>query len=176
MLRHGDCRPDRQARFVGQTDLPLNGVGRRQAAFWQRSLAAVPFQHFISSDLNRSAETARIIAGSREGEVRAIARLREINLGGWDGLLVDQVRRADPAAYASRGDDLAGFRPPAGDSFADLAGRIVPLFEEIVADLPGPLLLVGHAGVNRVILCHLLGLPLSQLFRLPQDSGALTLL
>jgi broad specificity phosphatase PhoE len=61
--------------------------------------------------------------------------------------------------YERRGASPADYRPPGGESFNDLAARVLPLFEEIVHDSTGNLLIVGHAVDNRIILCHLLNLP-----------------
>lgn len=176
LLRHGDCRPDGVRRFIGRTDLHLNGTGRIQAEFWQRELSAIPFRGIICSSLARSVETARIIATGKGQSVQVREWLREIDLGAWDGLAIDAVRRDAPEEYERRGNDLLRYRPPAGESFADLAARVLPPFAELVAAASGCLLIVGHAGVNRVILCHLLGLSPGELFSLPQDYGCLTLL
>ncbi len=99
---------------------------------------------------------------------------REIALGAFEGLSPAQARDRFPEEFRRRGEDFAGFRPPGGESFADLAARVAPAFGRLAAGAAGPLLLVGHAGVHRVLLCGLLGLPLKNLFRLPQDHAGLT--
>lgn len=175
LLRHGDCRQDEIKRLIGQTDVPLNPNGRAQASRWQRELADIRFTRVFSSDLDRSVETALIVAGT-SAPVRALPLLREINLGTWDGLSVDEVRRLYPAEYEKRGGDPVSYRTPGGESFADLAARVVPLFEEIAGSTTGNVLVVGHAGVNRVILCHLLGMPLADLFLIRQDYCCLNLI
>jgi len=72
---------------------------------------------------------------------------------------------------------LVNYRPPGGESFADVHARVVPFFEQIVkANQGGNAFIVGHAGVNRVILCHLLGMPIAYLFRLGQDYGSLSII
>jgi len=78
--------------------------------------------------------------------------------------------------YEKRGADMVYYRPPAGECFADVAARVIPLFEEIVRYSSGNLLIVGHAGVNKVILCHILGMPLENLFRLRQDYSCLNVI
>lgn len=176
LMRHGDSRPDHIKRYIGWTDLPLNANGHGQALRWQQELAGVPFRRIFCSDLSRSFETARIIAAGRDVPVRAHSQLREINLGAWDGLSVDDVCCSYPGEYAKRGAELASYRTPGGESFADLASRVLPLFKEIVRSMSGNVLIVGHAGVNQVILCHILGMPLENLFRLRQDYGCLNLI
>ena len=176
LLRHGDCRQDDVKRYVGQGDLELNAEGRSQAAGWRAKLADVPFDGMFCSDLSRSWETASIIAQGRDQRVRPLSRFREISLGSWDGLPIGDVRRLYPLEYEKRGADMAYYRPPGGECFADVAARVIPLFEELVRSAAGNLLIVGHSGVNKVLLCHILGMPLENLFRIRQDYGCLNVI
>lgn len=176
LLRHGDSRKDAVRRYIGQSDAPLNDTGKAQAEWWREEVSAVPFRRFFCSDLRRCRETAHIISAGRETPVLSLPGLREISMGSWEGLPMDQVKRSFPMEYARRGSEIAEFRPPGGESFRDLKNRVVPLFEDLVRQEQGPVLIVGHAGVNRVILCHLLGMPLENLFRLGQDYGCCNLL
>ncbi|MFA7406118.1 MAG: histidine phosphatase family protein, partial [Pelobacteraceae bacterium] len=102
--------------------------------------------------------------------------LREIDLGGWDGVPISEVRQRFPNEYERRGANLIGYRPPGGESFADLSARVLPVFENTVSIAGNNLLIVGHAGVNRVLLCHLLGIPPANLFRLEQEYGCLNIM
>jgi probable phosphoglycerate mutase len=176
LLRHGDSRPDAVRRFIGRSDAPLNETGRAQAEFWRRGLTRIPFSRICCSDLKRSVETARIIGRRIKVPLSSLPELAEIDLGSWDGMPVSEVRRLFTGEYDRRGADLAGFRPPGGESFSDLSARVVPVFEELVQHSAGNLLIVGHAGVNRVILCHLLGMPLANLFHLDQGYGCLNII
>jgi probable phosphoglycerate mutase len=99
--------------------------------------------------------------------------LMEINLGGWDGLTVDEVRQRYPGSYEARGRDLARFCPQGGESFADLLHRSWPVFESIATGTAEHVAVVTHSGVNRVLLCRILGMPLENLFRFGQDYGCL---
>ena len=177
LLRHGEplSKTD-EKRFTGQTDLPLSPMGRRQAQCWQEWLSGVPITRIISSDLSRCMETARILCADRPIIVKPLSDLREINLGGWDGMTFRRVRDRWPDAFRQRGLEMARFRPPGGESFLDLRQRVVPVFEQAVDQAGGNLLMVAHAGVNRMILCHLLGMPPENLFRIAQDYGAMNLI
>jgi len=176
LLRHGDCRQDGVKRYLGQADLPLNAAGRIQALAWQQELTAVPLQRIFCSDLSRSFETACIIAEGQGCAVQPLARLREIHLGAWDGLSMEEVRRLYPSEFRKRGSDLVSYRTPGGECFADVAARVIPLFEEIVRGVTGNVLIVSHSGVNMILLSHILGLPLTNLFRMRQDYGGLNII
>ncbi|BBO74308.1 alpha-ribazole phosphatase [Desulfosarcina widdelii] len=177
LLRHGSLQTaDNEKRFIGQTDLSLSEKGRRQAKFWSRQLIDWPLDAIFCSDLQRCRETADVIAQKNRAVITPLAEFREINLGQWEGMRFDQVKQLYPDAFAQRGRDIAGFRPPGGESFNDLQQRVVRVFERQVGRNDGNLLFVGHAGVNRVLLCHLLGMPTANLFRIDQGPAALNIL
>jgi probable phosphoglycerate mutase len=176
LLRHGEIEVRGEKRFVGQTDLPLNDTGRNQARWWQKRLASVTLERIYCSDLLRSLETAKIIAAAGQRDIEPLAQLREIHLGQWEGLSMREVRTRNPEKWRQRGERLASCRPPGGESFSDLQERVVPVFEDIAAQTTGDVLIVSHAGVIRVILCQVLGMPVARLFRLGQEYGALNLI
>lgn len=176
LLKSGDYRYDNIKRFIGHADLRLNDKGRAQAAGWRQELIHLPLQRIFCSDLSRSHETACILAEGSRVPVLPLPRLREINLGGWDGQSIADVRRLYPHEYEKRGTEMAYYRPPGGECFADMAARVIPLFENLVREASGDLLIVGHSGVNKVILCHILGMPLDNLFRLRQDYACLNVI
>jgi alpha-ribazole phosphatase len=176
LLRHGDSRRDYLKRYVGQVDIPLNEKGRAQAEKLRRQVAEIPFSAFYCSDLCRSLETARLIAGPRADEVKPLSGLREIFMGQWDGQPMDEVKKSFPREYRCRGEDIARHAAPGGESFADVRKRILPVFDAIAEASEGPVLIVGHAGINRVILTHLLGMPLENLFRIGQDYGCINII
>jgi alpha-ribazole phosphatase len=177
LLRHGDTRIDAVRRYIGRTDIALNESGREQARWWKAVLANISFSRIICSDLGRTRETAGIIAEGRDITLDLCSELREIDLGEWDGLTVDEVKRRFPAEYEKRGANPAGFRPEGGESFSDVSGRAVPVLEQVTRNTAGGnVLIVGHAGVNRVLLCYLLEMPLSNLFRLGQDFACLNII
>lgn len=177
LLRHGEIfGPTDPKRFLGQTDLPLSEHGRRQAQWWRQCLFEVPLAGIVSSDLDRCRKTAQIIAADRSVAVETHPGLREIHLGRWEGMSFNRVKADWPHAFRERGDDIAAFRPPQGESFKDLRQRVVPVFEEAIDQAGSPLLVVAHAGVNRMILCHILGLATENLLRLAQGYGAMNLI
>ena len=108
--------------------------------------------------------------------IRPVRAFTEIDLGAWEGLTVAEVQQRFPGAYEERGRDLAHFRLPGGESFVDVADRALPALLEIACSIPGPLLIVSHAGVNRALLCSLLHRPLTEVLHIPQDYGAINIL
>ncbi|MFP5220900.1 MAG: histidine phosphatase family protein [Acidobacteriota bacterium] len=133
LMRHGQTEPETPWRFLGQRDVALSDKGRARAAAWREALRGVNFAGAWCSELARSRETAALVLEGRGLAATPVAGLREICLGEWDGLSVADVKRRYPGLYEARGADIAGFRPPGGESFADLSNRAWAALENILA-------------------------------------------
>lgn len=176
LLRHGETEGSEKKRYIGQTDLCLSPRGLRQAAWWKEELSHVNFEKVYSSDLMRALDTARIVSGIPDFDIEATSQLREINLGDWDGKQMENIKTRSPDAWKERGRHIKSFRTPNGESFQDLHERVIKVFQKIMAETHGNVLVVAHAGVNRMILCHVLKRPIEELFSVPQDYAALNLI
>jgi alpha-ribazole phosphatase len=171
VLQKGDAK-----RYTGQTDLPLNAEGLWQAEMLADKLKDIELEAVYCSDLQRSVDTARTIARRHGLDPLVRSGFREVNLGRWEGLSFDEVRRLYPAEYEDRGRDIVNFRPPAGESFLDCAQRVIPAFYEALWSVGGDILIVAHAGVNRILICHALGKPMSEIFDIDQDYCCLNVI
>jgi len=177
LMRHGQIPQSEPRRFVGQRDLPLDQAGREQADAAGRWLAACLAagpepEGICCSDLVRTRETAERVAGCLglgSESVTPMAGLREIGLGQWEGLSKDEVEQQFPGQLEVRGRDLAGYRPPEGESFADLQERFCEAFQTVAEKTRRLGIVIAHAGANRALLCRLLGMPLNNIFSLEQD-------
>lgn len=170
LARHGSIIPPGEVkRFIGHTDLPLSEEGVRQAEMLAEKLRRTPLAAIFCSDLRRSLDTARIVANLHGIEPEAMRNFREIALGKWEGLPIDAVRREHPEEYARRGQDIVHFRPPEGESFFECACRVIPALYEAIYKTRGDILIVAHAGVNRILLCEVLGKSMNELFDIEQD-------
>lgn len=176
-MRHGKiCLEGDQRRYIGQLDLPLSEEGVCQAWNAAKLLTKVELTAIYCSDLARSQQTAAIIAANKGLEVQPLKDLREISLGKWEGRSFAEIARRFPDKFRARGDDIGYYRVPGGESFADCSKRVVAAFHEVMANSFGNILIVGHAGVNRLLLCYILGMPIVNLFRLSQDYGCLNII
>lgn len=176
LFRHGAAGRKGDRLFLGRTDLPLSAEGRRQAEAWRDRFKGRPPGRIITSPLKRAFEFAKIVAGDRESEITLCPELAEIDLGDWDGRPMSDIQKTDPASWQARGKNFARFRPPNGESFEDVQKRAVPAFEKLIRHGNSESVVIAHAGVNRVILCHLLGMPLAHLFRIGQDYACLNVI
>ena len=153
LARHGETDWNRERRVQGQADPPLNEAGREQAAELARTLEAeaeAP-SAIYSSDLRRARETAAIVAEALRLPVRTDPRLREIDVGEWSGLAVDDIEARFPAGFA-RWRNREGPGWDTGESYDDLGRRVVAALTAIAAEHQGErVLVVTHGGAIRSI-------------------------
>lgn len=177
LTRHGRIQlEDDQRRYIGQLDLPLSGDGVRQAETLAKRLSQTGITAVFGSDLVRSRQTAEMIAAHGGIAVSLRSDLREISLGEWEGCTFADIIRRFPEEFRARGADIAYYRVPGGESFADCSLRVVAAFHDLLGKSTGDIAIAGHAGVNRLLLCHVLGLPLGNLFRIGQDYGCINII
>ena len=174
LVRHGAASITPAGAYIGQRDVGLSDQGRQQIVRLATMLADASVDAVYASDLQRSRESALLLATRFGLQVECTAALREIALGKWEGLTPAQIATRDPADFARYQQDPANFRVAGGESFQDVADRVIPFFIQMLARNNGQtVLVVAHGGVNRVLLCHLLGLPLSAMRRFDQACGCL---
>jgi len=175
LMRHGEAGLNDTRRYIGQSDVALTDKGRMQAEAWADWFADISLGRIATSDLRRTRDTAAIIAESRGLKAELIPQLREINLGEWEGTPIEEIKTHHPDQYDHRGRDLAGYRPPGGECFLDVQERSLKAFKRLTLKMEDSLLIVSHAGVNRTLLCAILGMPLANLFQLRQDYASLNI-
>ena len=174
LLRHGQVQGSDKKRFIGATDASLDYTGMLQALYWKKTFLSFNFEAIYSSSLQRCSHTAGLIANGKE--IIAATALNEINMGSWDGKTFDQVKRQRPKEFEKRGQAMDTFKTRDGESFYDVSCRVLPFFENCVNTLKKKNLLITHAGVIRVILCHILKLKLKDLFQIKLSYGELFIL
>ena len=152
LMPHGAIDNPPPRRFLGRSDLPLNADGVRHARDLARWMGVLPFRRVCASPLSRAVETAALVSNRPVAAIERIDALVEIDLGAWEGLSLAEVQVRFPGAYEERGQDLAAYRTPGGESFSEVADRACPALADLARDMPGPLLVVAHMGVNRAVL------------------------
>ena len=177
LLRHGRILPEgSERRYIGQTDVPLSSEGVRQACLLQTEFGGKDISSVFCSDLIRSIDTAKIICESLTKKMVIRADLREIRMGDWEGKTFREIAQCYPEEHAKRGANIASYRIPGAESFGECQSRIIAAFSDIIDATEKDVIIVGHAGVNRVLLCHVLGMPIDNLFRISQDYECINIL
>ncbi len=177
LVRHGQVVGHEEKRYNGQADVPLTPQGEAQFGLLQLRLAGKPIKAVYSSDLQRTMAGARVLAQPFALPSAALAALRELHIGAWEGMTWQELKSRYPQQWQARLDDVVHYRVPGGENLIDLAGRVLPAIREIVARHQGEeVVVVAHGGVNRVILLDAIGAPLESLFSIEQDYGCLNII
>ena len=171
LLRHGE--PVGGRRYRGQIDDPLSDKG------WQQMRAAVAdrddWDRIYSSPLTRCADFARELAGRWSRPLHVDARLMEIGFGVWEGRTADELRRDDPLRLERFWQDPVTHRPEGAETLESFRQRVAAAWQEIVAAHTGErVLIVGHAGITRMVMSLVLGSPVEHLFRIQVENAGLT--
>lgn len=155
LVRHGETDWNRERRFQGHADRPLNEVGRRQARELADILRGEGLATVYTSPLRRASETAAIVSKCLGLEWHELEALREIDVGTWEGLTIDEVKARFPGA--SHNDWRSGWHD--GETHDELDARVVPALLDLARRHDGESVLgVTHAGPIRAALAAATGL------------------
>jgi broad specificity phosphatase PhoE len=148
LARHGETDWNREGRFQGHADPPLNETGRAQAAELSATLAREEIVAVYSSPLRRAMETAEVIAAAHGLEPIAVAALREVDVGSWEGLTRSEVEQRFPDQYARWLEGSQGWED--GETYEQMGKRVVAALLELAASHNGErILAVTHGGPIR---------------------------
>jgi len=177
LFRHGETANSKEVCFNGHYDVGLSKRGQKQFQHWAEILKQESFKSVYSSDLQRTRNSAQFIGQQQGLEPVTFSELRELSFGTWEGMSVSEVERTYPGQMKERMKSVATFQADGGETYPQLQARVIPKFEEIVARHPNDqIIMVCHGGVNRVILGHLLSIPIDKIFRINQDYAALNVI
>ena len=165
LLRHGETEWNRELRFQGQVDGPLNATGHAQAQRLAQRLAGEPIDHLVSSDLSRARQTAdpfaRQVQASRGIGLDVDAALREQAFGRIDGMRVEDIKRDHADVWAGWTQFQSDYVVPDGESTRQFHTRVMAALWQLVASHPGrTLAVVTHGGVLDMVFRTARGLGL----------------
>ncbi|MBU4178320.1 MAG: alpha-ribazole phosphatase [Actinobacteria bacterium] len=177
LARHGRTAWHAEGRYTGITDIPLDELGRTQAKSVAVRLHDVEIDRVYSSPLSRCLELAETVAGDHGIPVEVDERLREINLGRWDGETYKEIFEKDGDLVKRWARDPSLVNVPGGESVADVQKRTVEWLEAMFSEYPdGTVLASSHGGAIRALICAVIGLSISQLFRLTIDLASISVI
>ncbi|MDH5183522.1 MAG: alpha-ribazole phosphatase [Gammaproteobacteria bacterium] len=171
LIRHGE--PVGGRRYRGQIDDPLSDKG------WQQMRNAVadhhPWDQIISSSLSRCSEFAEEVAQRHDLPLQLDERLMEIGFGSWEGRTAEELMENDAETLKNFWSDPVNYRPEGAEALTDFRDRIIAGWNDVLTQHAGKhLLIVGHAGMMRMIIRHVLDMPLERMFRLSVPNAGIT--
>lgn len=179
LARHGETQWNAEGRYQGQEDIALSTTGERQAHALGDRLREVRIDRAVASPLSRARRTAECALGhARAALLDTDPELMEIAHGAWEGLLASEIHERDPQLLQAWRTAPDSVQMPGGESLQQVFDRSWSALARASRGLGGDdtLLVVAHDAVNRVLLCHILGIALSRLWSFRQAPTTLNLL
>jgi probable phosphoglycerate mutase len=179
LARHGETPWNAEGRYQGQIDIALSPTGESQAMALGKRLRDEEITRAVASPLSRARRTAELALGEvRYPMLTTDIDLQEIAHGEWEGLLASEINDKDPARLRAWREQPETVLMPGGESLQQVLDRSWRGLARATEGLGAgdTLLVVAHDAVNRVILCRILGLPLSRLWTFRQAPTTLNLL
>ena len=174
LLRHGETALSAERRFAGRGDLPLTGLGEKQAAAAAARLAGRKVDAIVSSPLRRARQTADAVAAATGVPVSVEDGLMEVDFGEWEGLTFAEARERWPDELTAWLADPS-LAPPGGESFADAAARVGPALDRVLAAHPAEsVVVVSHVTPIKTVICRAMLAPPAAMFRFHLDLASLT--
>jgi len=156
LLRHGETDGNRDRRYIGRTDLPLNATGHQQAQAAAEALRHVAITEVHHSPLLRARQTAAAVAAGRSLPMFEDPRLAEVDFGEWEGLTYSEIEARDRERVWAWYDDPWQLAPPGGETLAQLDARVMSWLRDTTARLgttagtgTSTVLVVAHGGPLR---------------------------
>ena len=179
LVRHGETDWNKEGRFQGQIDIPLNKKGKEQAGKASEYLKSVIFNKAFSSSMKRPYETAKIILGETNNiKINKINNLIEISHGLWEGKLEEEIKMTWPKMLKDWQTKPELVKMPEGESIKEVSERSIKALEIICnSQNKGDIsLVVAHDAVNKTLICNILGLDYSNIWMIKQGNGGITVI
>jgi broad specificity phosphatase PhoE len=176
IVRH--CKPNLPSDTsicIGVTDIPLSMEGIKQAEELKEYFSNKNINAIYSSPLIRAKKTAEIIADNKiKVEIRN--DFSELNMGKWDGMTFEEIKQKYPVEYIERGNDFENYIVEGGESMSMCRDRALAQLWNIIDNSIGNIIIVAHAGVNRLILAEILGISIKGSFAFKQEYGSINII
>ena len=179
LIRHGETNWNKEGRFQGQIDIPLNENGKTQAKKVSKYLKEINFNKAFSSSMKRPYETAEIILQKRSGlKITKIDELIEISHGLWEGKLENEIKEKWPELLNNWHNKPEEVVMPEGESIKEVSERSIKAWDNIslIQSDNDLTLLVAHDAVNKTLICNILGIDYSNIWMIKQGNGGITVI
>ncbi len=182
LLRHGETDGPKKV-YKGHIDVPLSKEGEKQVERVARFLKEfvkrydLSCQVCYSSPLKRAVKTAEIIAKAIPMQIKPSEILKERSFGEWEGLSINDIMSLYPEEFERWRTNPVKFSPPNGESTLQVSERAAKALKEILSSHSGEqIFITAHGGINRVILCNILNIPLENIFRIEQEFACVNII
>jgi len=173
IVRHGETEWNRDGKLQGWKDAPLTEKGKKQAEALRERLEEVEFDAVYCSPSGRTLKTAEIALNGKDISVKKDERIKEINMGKWEGTKGEEIKEKFPELYFDFWERPHLYIPISGESFHDLKERVISFIEEILEKHDDEnVLIVSHGCASKVMMSYFEGRPLRYIWEQPKLEEA----
>ncbi len=177
LVRHGQTNSNISGYYMGWSDEDINDTGYTQVRRLSSRLSDSPIDAIYVSPLRRTCSTATVLAEPHRLELKVLDDLIEINLGDWQGLHIDEIKKRWPELWIQSRSNPSKFTMPNGESFQQVSERAARAYDVILAANQNKLVvIVSHEVVVKVLVTHILGTTNSIYRRFNADNASLSVL
>lgn len=159
LIRHGETDWNREFRYQGSSDIPLNRQGLEQARMLGVRMSGITPARVLTSPLKRASETARVIMEYNESGAGSelVSELREISFGIWEGLTVPEIKEIDGSTFECWKKAPFSCSPQGGETLDEILERSRRVADSLRESPPGNVFVVAHGGVLRAVIAAMMG-------------------
>ncbi len=169
ITRHGQTEWNQEKRLQGWKDAPLTELGCKQAEALGRRLKEIDIDHIYCSPLGRTRKTAEIALDGNNIPIYFDERLKEINMGEWEGMKAEKVKEKYPKYYDKFWNAPDKYVPKTGESYPEVQDRVKDVLNEIVKNNSDEtILIVSHGCASKIMLSKFEDRPLNKLWDPPR--------
>lgn len=177
LVRHGQTNANATGFYMGWSDEDLNELGYTQARRLSARFASMPIASIYTSPLRRAYTTAAILAEPHKLGLTVLDDLIEIQLGDWQGLHMDEIKKRWPKLWQQSRTDPSELTMPNGESYMQVTERAVQALKMVAeANRGKQAAIVTHEVIVKVLIAHVLGVSNSIYRRIEVDNASLSLI
>jgi broad specificity phosphatase PhoE len=176
-VRHGETEWNALSKVQGNMDTDLNDVGIKQAEFVANRLAKENIDVLYTSSLKRAKATAQKIAEQANIEVKELHDFREIRLGPWEGLTLNEINEKYAEHYKTYRENPSDFNMPGAETFLQVSERFCNAIHNIVAEnRDKKIVIVSHGAAIKAAIISILGIDISHYNKFRVDNASISIL
>ncbi len=156
LIRHGQTDWNVAGKIQGSTDIPLNEMGKKQAACLAKGMEKRPVSRVFTSTLSRAYETAKAIGDSQNVPVYGLLELQEVNYGYWEGLTMEEIEQRYPKELQQWYLSPVEVAPPGGETQTQVYERCKAAIDHILEQGDGDVAVVSHGATVVFLLEYML--------------------
>lgn len=177
LVRHGETAWNAQNKVQGNMDTELNDLGIMQAEFVAARLAKENIDALYTSSLKRAKATAQKIAEQTKLEVNELHEFKEICLGPWEGLTINEINERYTEDYKIYRESPSDFNMPGAETFMQVSERFCNAINNIIVQNSNKnIVIVSHGAAIKAAIISILGIDIIHYNKFRIDNASISIL